>query len=337
MKLIRLFSIFLLAIISVACGDTESYTLDITIEGLGTRNVNLYIYTRGGLKTVSIPAVDGKLTYKSGSKEPVLVEFLTNERYSLGCLMVQNGETVKAHFAPGDNANISIEGNKVSRRLADFIAENATLIDSLQPAALNSAIESYVAENPDDEVSGILLSRYYDASLDPERTLETIRAVSPAARPAAIMGGMSELNNVNPDSLSEFTGIDMFTLDKGLLTFAPEDSLGVMLAVIQPGDGASHDSVIIDFNAAYDSLHSYLKLVELAVVADTVRLRALTDSIKPRYDIAWMPGGVANPTVRRFNIKNLPMIIVADSAGTILYRGESIQEGIVMFTVQNAK
>lgn len=328
MKIIRYLSILLLAIVSVSCGDSETYTLDVTIDGLGTRNVNLFIYSRSGLKSVSIPAVDNVLTYKSSSGEPVLVDLLTNDRRFLGCIMVGNGETVKAHFVPDNNGSTSVDGNKVSHRLYSFISDNAAYIDSAQPDKLNAAIEQYVKGNPDDIVSGILLSRFYDVVDDYSRPAELAALLSPEARPAAVMGGFSELINVNTDSLPPLTEISLMTSDKGLQTFSPGDGLGLML-VVSGADSEGRDSVVNRLNETFDTLKEQVRMVELVLAADTVRLnKLLTDSVKPKYDVAWMPGGVVSPSIRSLNIKQIPMYILADTVGAIIYRGTLLEDAV---------
>lgn len=332
MKLSRLLPVILLTIVVAACHDKDYYTLDVTIDGIGTRNVNLYIYSDNGLKTVSLPAVDNKFSYKSSTDAPVFIDFMTNDNRSLGFLMVENGDEIEARFAPGRASVTSIKGNEVSERLADFMSSHASLIDSLRPAELNSAIERYVSDNPDDIVSGIVVSRFYDATVDPEAARQLIERISPSARPVAIMGGYSTLANVVPDTTARLDSVSLYTIADGLKTFSPVDSLGLLVAVVGPDDVVPHDSTIVKINAARDTLKTRLKFVELALVADTAALRSLTDSIKPAYPIGWLPGGVANPEVSHLNIKQLPMIIVADSTGTIIYRGDSLEEGIEQFT-----
>ena len=78
MAMIKRINSLLLLIASLtllpSCGGRDDYKLDVTVEGLGTQSVSLYFYTRDGLRTISIPVVDGHLEYTSSSQNPVLIE-----------------------------------------------------------------------------------------------------------------------------------------------------------------------------------------------------------------------------------------------------------------------
>lgn len=325
-------SVSLASLVMPGCGNNETYKLTANIEGLGTQNVSLYFYTRSGLQSVSIPAIDGVLEYTGSSKEPVLIELITGNRRTVGYIMARNGETISAGYRLGDNSVTTVKGNKVSARLASFCADNAALIDSLRPAELNAAIEEYVTGHPSDLVSAILMSRLYDATLDPAHAGELLRSIDAASRPASVMAGMGEMINVLPDSTASLPELSLYCLDDTLRTFAPKDSLGLILAITAPGGELPHDSLAARLNAAYDTLSGRLILVEFMAASDTMQWRGQIDSVKPAYDYVWMPGGVASPAVMPLNIKSLPAVVGADSTGRIIYRGSSIDDAIRQFT-----
>lgn len=318
----------ILGLMATACSGRDNFKLEVEVDGLGTQSINLYFYTRAGLKSVSIPAVDGRMEYTSSSKEPVLIELTTGGRRTIGFLMAQNGQTVKAFYRPGDSSATEVSGNKTSKRIAEFYAANAALVDSVGGPQLNEAIGRYIAANPADEVSAILLSRLYDATIDPAEANRLLHSIDPSVRTASIMAGMSELINVFPDSAATTLAPLRLYCGDSVRTVAPRDTLGLILAIHSPMGSAAHDTVAARLNAAYDTLRKRVVMAELMTAADTVEWRAQIDSVAPRYTYGWLPGGIATPSLRGMNIKALPTFIAADSTGRILYRGPSLPQAI---------
>lgn len=318
-----------------SCGGRENLKITADIDGLGTQNVNLTYYTRSGLKTVSIPVVDGHLEYSYVSDEPLLIELTTGGGRLIGHLVAKNGQSVSAAYKLGDMSATTVKGDAVSKRLAEFCAANAAYIDSLNPQKLNGAIAKYVTENPDDQVSAILMSRYYDSTIDPAGASELLSGISASARPAAFVAGLSELLNVSPDSVATLTELTLYGRGDSLVTVAPHDSIGLLLAVSAVNDvRMPRDTAVARLNAAADSLKNRLAVVELIVAPDTAGWHEACRGAKTDYRIGWLPGGIASPAVRHLNIKSVPAVLVADSCGNIVYRGASLEEAVKQFTIE---
>ncbi|MBD5214110.1 MAG: hypothetical protein HDS75_04725 [Bacteroidales bacterium] len=331
MNWIKHITLFCLAAIAVSCGSSDSLEITVDIDGLGTQNVNLSYYTRSGFKTVSIPVIDGHLEYSYVSEETLLIEFTTANGRLIGHVVAKNGEKITAKFKLGDSSASSVKGNAVAKRLAEFCAANAAVIDSLDLEGLNQAIAKYVEAHPDDQVSTILMSRYYDATLDPDRAAELLSGIAAAARPASLAAGASELYNVGPDTVSLMPELSLYNKGDSLSKFAPKDSLGLLLAINAYDAAISRDSTVRMLNAIADSLKGYAQVVELLCAPDTAAWHALALEAKATYPVTWLPLGLASPAIRELNIKSLPTIVVADSCSNIVYQGASFDEAASYF------
>lgn len=331
MKCFKALTILCLTVILASCSKHDYLKLKVNIDGLGTQSVYLTYFTRAGLRTVSMPVVDDYFEYTYVSEKPILFELTTSGGRLIGHLMAKNDQTVKANFKIGDTSAASVKGDEASRRLAQFCAANAGAIDTRDHLSLNRAIENYVNANPADVVSAILMSRYYDSSLDPDRAARLVAAIDVSARPASLLAGLNELVNIFPDTLHLLPPLSLYTVRDSATSFAPHDSIGLLLAFTPADSPAPRDSVVRRFNHIADSLKSRLSVVELIVTPDTARWQDIVRSAEAGYPVAWLPGGIASPDVRSLNIKMLPMIVLADSASNIIYRGPSLEDALNQF------
>ena len=334
MKWIKPLIVLCLTAVFAGCGGSDGLKITVDIDGLGTQNVNLSYYTRSGLRIVSIPVVDGHLEYSYVSEEPLLIELTTSGGRLIGHLIAKNGQTVTAKYKLGDTSAASVKGDAASKRLAEFCAANAGYIDALQSDKLNEAIATYVISHPDDQVSAILMARYYDARPDPARAAELLSGIDASARPAAFVAGAGELFNVAPDSLRRLPELAFYSKGDSISRFTPHDSIGLLLAVTAYGGALPRDSVVAGLNAAADTLKGRIEVVELIAAPDTAGWHQLLREPETYYPVGWLPGGIASPVVRELNIKSLPMFVLADSCGNIIYQGASAEDAVNQFLTE---
>lgn len=309
------------ATLMASCGDNKVFTVDGTVDGLGTQNLHLIYESGEAVHSGSVTAVDSKFRFEGDAPEETVVEVFNNSRKLVGRFVAKNGDALKVELSTTDPLFLATSGNKTGDRLAEFLAEN-----SADDQTLRSAIERYVESNPAKPLSGILLAYYYAPAADYERALQLyslldygkmgsyVRSargllVREASQPAKL-GPVDLISNV--DSIKT---LKVAKRGKTLIVFDIESIIA--------------DSMV----AALDTI-ARLPGVEINFVRlapDTLTLYGSTRRLPKGANAFRSVGGVADSVLRPFAIKRLPLFVAADSTGEQIYRATLIDSIVKHF------
>ena len=189
-KLSRILSSIVCSLLLWGCGDSESFTIEGTVEGNATLNLRFLYYTNNTLVRGLTAARDGKFEYKGVATSPTILEILDNDYRLMGRLYVVNGERIECHLTRNAPNAIKVSGSEISERWADFLNKNN---EALSTAKANEIIEQYVSDNADDIVSTLLLLTSYDASSDALRADSIMSSLNPEVRPSTLVAGFNAL------------------------------------------------------------------------------------------------------------------------------------------------
>ena len=311
-----------------ACGGGDTFRINGEVEGMGTRSLKLYYYDGDRLKTGMATALDGKFQYEGRASRPVLIAVSTNQGTPIGYLMAENGDAITVKFFSGRPVMMEVSGNAASEKYASFVKENYNLVAAGASDSLNMAVEKFMAGNNRDMASAMVLALHYDLKNCPPRADSLLASLDPKARPSQITAGYT--------AMLQRAVTDTINLIKPLQMYTPGDSM----TTVNP---ANYDATLIMFYdnrdfftaAVKDSLNSIaadrkqkVAILNVSLAVDTAKWKKpLADSDIKGKEL-WMPGSVSSPALRQFGLEEVPAVVLLDSLGTVIYKGNSFDNAI---------
>lgn len=314
----------IVACLTAGCGDSDSFTIEGTVDGNANINLRFVYYANGALVKGLTAAREGKFEYKGVSPNPTIVEILDNDYRVMGRVYISNGDHIECHLIRNAPNDITVSGNDVSERWASFLNKNSSQLASAQA---NEAIEKYVASNPDDIVSTLLMVTSYNASTDAYRADSVMEMISTNARPAVLVDGFNSLLQrlVDESTVGNLAPITTLNKRDSLIDINPADA-PYSLIVLSDKNSGRQDSIVAALKRLNRrSLRKSLQLADIALDRDTTTWR---NSVRPdsaTWSQVWVAGSLASPGIDRLGVTRLPYFIVTDSSGRQLLRTNSVR------------
>lgn len=328
----RYFFAILLTIVLIgvaACGESDSFVIEGSIEGAEAQSVTLSYYAEGGLKTSTMSLAQGKFRFAGRSARPTLAVITAgpdNQRYAT--LIVSNGDRVTVKAKLDEPYATVVDGNSDSEAAANWVKENVKLLKDGNAALINRSIAEYVSKNPSKLSSTALLSAYFQ-SAGYESTADSLFSLlAPEVRTPEMTQNFNAV-------ISAFVGASVKDPIPFLTLYGRNDSMvyinpikhsATMLCFVDE-DKRGRDSVarvLRDLSGRYD--RKRLVAVELSTAADSASWRSSLGRDTVGWVQTWLPGSVAAAPVRRMGVSRVPYFIVADSSGAQIYRGPSVSQ-----------
>lgn len=331
---LRIIYLCLIALLAVSCGKRDSFKVECQTSPDLVRQLVFTYANAQGIRQVQKHLENGRTELEGQSKTPTLLTVSFADGTLIASCIVENGDKVKIHFdtdeeGSGAITDVSVKGNKSTKRLREFEAENDSLISLGFSPALSHAVTDYLKANPDDPVSTVLFLRYYD-SRDHEASADSLMMLlSPQARPATLLqnyGAITarQLNTSINDRLYSF---DMLSTTDSVVNIRFGRRRHTLLAFLPGRTSPERTSQLDSLRKLWpdrDSLH--LAVVEISLANDSAEWRAETALDSVGWRRAWLPGNVSSAPLRKLAIPRQPFYILVDSTGMQIYRGSSFEE-----------
>lgn len=325
---------FFLLIIFTGCGKNE-FNLEFNLGEDITENYNVTYYAtdlKGGLTVQAVASVrNGKCDLNGLTKRPTFIYITPRQSHYPLVILANRGEKINITGSERDPLSWDVVGNEINQELSQWRKENILLFSNNENDSVNSAVRTYVENNPGNPVSTILMLCYYDRRIN-EKEYSTLMA--------SLKGEAK-----NEDWLTMIGRSDQ--LIHQYFYPARLESL-IMRSVNENGDTLAIDNknpvFILFWQTGYterknmiDSLKVLKKqipdtsilIADVCVDIDSVAWRNAIrrDSIEPVKRL-WAPLGMNDPAIMKMKVSSLPFFIVLDSAGNQTYRGKELEEAI---------
>ena len=323
-NIVRLLTYLICTCVLWSCGDSDTFTIEGTVDGNATINLRFIYYTNGTLVKGLTAARDGKFEYKGVSTTPTVVEILDNDYRLMGRVYVTNGDRIECHLTRNAPNAINVTGNEISERWAEFLNKNANLLES---SDANLIIEKYITEHPDDIVSTLLMITSYDASNDAYRADSIMSIINPEVRPSVMVEGFNALlqrlvTSTATEPVSPISGISM---RDSLIEFNPA-AKKISIIVLSDAESGRRDSIVPALKRLHrKSLRSKLQIGDVCLDRDTATWHQSVRPDSAGWPQIWVAGALASPGIDRLGISRLPYFIVTDSTGNQVLRTPSIK------------
>lgn len=291
---------------------------EVTIEGLGTQNVRIIYTDDKAVNTATVTAIDSKFNFEAVATEETLFEIYSNARTLLGRFVATNGDNISLTLKASDPTYMKISGNKTSEQLARFLSENNGKTD------LNDAIARQVEKNPEQMLSAILMTFYYDFSGDTGEGARLTDMLTARTSFSALTRGNSRMLARLAEPQEKVGPIRLVSQADTARTFMP-DTLRPTLIWFDDGSAGINDSIC----ESLDSIGTgRFKAAHILVSTDTFGWRRSTSKLPKAVNRLFAPGGIASPGIYPLVITDLPFFIVTDTAAAQIYRGCSIHAAL---------
>jgi thiol-disulfide isomerase/thioredoxin len=327
MKLLRFSLLIMVAVLLAACGDSNKFKIHGTVANNATLNLRVVYFGDDNINNVLTAARDGVFEFEGNAPRGQLLEVLDNDYRVLARIYVQNGEEVKLKIDPQNPLQYTASGTAVNEAWTQWLADNAKTLNTRNAAAINDAVARYVKAHTDDVLSTLLLLTTYDTNVNPAQGQKLMASIKVDARPTYLVEGwVANLARAGEKmAKTKVMPITYVNMKDTLETYSPKKQNYTLLTFTNDNCGR-RDSIIDKLREIAKKYpnRKRLAIVDFSLENDTFTWRRSVRADSIAWTAAWGGGSVAGAGIERLGITALPFFIVADSAGTQLYRGTSI-------------
>lgn len=309
--------------ILASCGHSDSFRIKGTVDDGASLNIRLVYYADGAVRTGLTAATDGKFEFEGNSPQVAAVEVYDNDYRILARFLAKNGQDINLKINRANPFLSRADGNDENRLLTQFLNENA---DSLARSTIvrNRLIGGFVGSNPSSQASALLLATEFDASGERGKAEadSLLSLLTPEALALDIAIPFADLSSRKTDEDLHAKIFSVGYRTHGLAY----DSLDIRrrpLSFITFSDDAHGRTSVVDALREASSLGHGIAILDLSLDADTiVWIRAIRND-SATWTQGWLPGAISNKSASALAVPSLPYFIIADSAGSQLWRGSS--------------
>lgn len=255
-------------------------------------------------------------------------------------LYVERGDDFTISGDGSDPAAWHVDGNKLTRQLDEWRAENRDVIVKARSgreadiAPLCRAVESFVTSHPDDPAAAIILMAYYDRGYDPGRFSALMKSLRDDAADRKWIDMMAR-NDMPADEpaipaipkslvfATVATGCDTITpghlptlLYFGKASLQPYRDDIAKLRQLSRSSGDSASRIIANVSFEPDSMTRW----------HSVNVDSLQASVQ-----AWVPLGLSDSQIKQLGVRRIPYLIVIDRKAKAIYSGTDTDRAIETF------
>lgn len=255
-------------------------------------------------------------------------------------LYVERGDDFTISGDGSDPAAWHVDGNKLTRQLDEWRAENRDVIVKARSgreadiAPLCRAVDSFVTSHPDDPAAAIILMAYYDRGYDPGRFSALMKSLRDDAADRKWIDMMARNDmpadepaiHAIPKSLvfaTVATGCDTITpghlptlLYFGKASLQPYRDDIAKLRQLSRSSGDSASRIIANVSFEPDSMTRW----------HSVNVDSLQASVQ-----AWVPLGLSDSQIKQLGVRRIPYLIVIDRKAKTVYSGTDTDRAIETF------
>lgn len=309
-----------------SCGSEPEFRVRGEVEGLGTQNLRVTIYSGDAVGQLSAQAIDGKFQFETRAEEPVAGEIYTNAGVLMARFIAGPGDNLELRLSATDPAVFEADGNDATEELAGFMAENAGAIADGSEQALNAAVERFVVKHRKSLASPLVIAAYYSPEGNEKKLGEMLDGLDRKAKPMWLVEPLVEplLAGAAADT-ARVEGARLFGADGKGVMLTPKGAK-MMLMAFTDGDSRGADSVgTLLAVLSRERSDASLRLAEISFDPDTAEWkRSLKENEAPeRVESYWAIGGPATPGIERLSVGRVPYFVLVDSTGMVSLRTPS--------------
>ena len=336
--------LLLLTVILSSCSKNEfDIKFELTPSADGTYRAIYYASDpkKGWIVENVVNIQQGKAHLTGMVYNPCIVYLCRTSNAAQGLyLYVERGDDFTISGDGSDPAAWHVDGNKLTRQLDEWRAENRDVIVKARSgreadiAPLCRAVDSFVSSHPDDPAAAIILMAYYDRGYDPGRFSALMKSLRDDAADRKWIDMMAR-NDMPADEpaipaipkslvfATVATGCDTITpghlptlLYFGKASLQPYRDDIAKLRQLSRSSGDSASRIIANVSFEPDSMTRW----------HSVNVDSLQASVQ-----AWVPLGLSDSQIKQLGVRRIPYLIVIDRKAKAIYSGTDTDRAIETF------
>lgn len=336
--------LLLLTVILSSCSKNEfDVKFELTPSADGTYRAIYYASDpkKGWIVENVVNIQQGKAHLTGIVYNPCIVYLCRTSNAAQGLyLYVERGDDFTISGDGSDPAAWHVDGNKLTRQLDEWRAENRDVIVKARSgreadiASLCRAVDSFVTSHPDDPAAAIILMAYYDRGYDPGRFSALMKSLRDDAADRKWIDMMAR-NDMPADEpaipaipkslvfATVATGCDTITpghlptlLYFGKASLQPYRDDIAKLRQLSRSSGDSASRIIANVSFEPDSMTRW----------HSVNVDSLQASVQ-----AWVPLGLSDSQIKQLGVRRIPYLIVIDRKAKAVYSGTDTDRAIETF------
>lgn len=320
-KILYAACLLIIALLTTACG-SDNFTIEGQLDDAGTQNLRFVYLSGGKISSQWIPSVGGTFTMQGNSNELTVVYVYSSRMKFLTHVAIKNGETIKLRGKIADNYNIVSEGSETDTQWNTFIRNNAAAFSKKDNTATDKAIESFVKSNPGNVVSTLLLTCDYSGN----NFAALLESIEESAKPEQLTAlYTNELQNSTEKEI-KITALSLRDDNDSLVVMDTKDKAYNVLYFWYDSKDKRHDEYVSKLKSIKKDNQSKVSITDIYLNSDTSGWRKTLKKDSTEWKHYRTFAGAVDKSIESLNVKGMNFIIVADSTGNQLYRGQSAEE-----------
>lgn len=345
MKKISPFCIlFMLMVLLQGCVKNE-FALDFKLDASVSTTLRMVYYASdsktGWYMDQVAPVEKGVCESKCVTRNPTLVFlFLSSAKDPSLIVYAERGDRIEITGKGADPRGWSVGGNEINEDWTEWRLANLAALQSNDPAKINAAVEAYVNKNRDSELSALLLLTAFSRRHDEKLFSRLWNSLSEKARPEELVGLVGRSDRLSAGELGKAPDLGVLRLHvygDSLVEMKPSAAKATFLLFSRETDAGA--GIIADSMKNLISRYAGQNFARISFDSNSYSWSRLAreDSLENAL-YAWMPRAEASPEAMRLEVARTPWIVVADSKGTIAYRGDDASKAASAFrNIMNKK
>lgn len=310
-------------VIAVMCGckkENRPFKVKIALQGLGSQQVKVvYSGADGGIVDYWAKCENNAFEIEGTCSNPSLLMVYNKMNVPIIKLIVAGGDKLEVKGKILEPYNLKVEGSEMAKQYNDFLVRHKMEYQSTNSQALNTAIENYVKDNPKSIVSTALVMLDYSPN-DDTAIDKLLDKIDDSAKPESLMASYNLLKARSKKPTTKITSLNIFEQSSGDFQMAKIKGDKPSLIFFWDRDlGLSDRNKIIEEMKMIEP--SQAQLMDISLDIDSTGWYYATHQNNTSWKHYWAPSSMMNREIVSLQIDKIPTIIVTDSLGNQVYRG----------------
>ena len=327
MKIISIFRLVMFSMLLLLVGGcSNSFRIEGNIQNLGNQNLLFVWTTEDGVKNERRAATNNRFEFEGATNQPTLVMIYDAQNQLLAHLVMENGDHMKVRGDATQPYSTEVKGDDVNERWYEFIAQHRSQYKDFNREPLDNEIEKYVAQNPDDLLSTLLVMVDYSKLNNQLISKQLLNKIDKSAKPDWLMQSWERLVMKAPKTTVKITSLLLWENigDFGAITTNTAKATLLYLWV----NNSSHHKEMSPIKALAEECSDphQLQICDIYIDADTSSWRGYTQRDGSTWRHFWAPEGPLNSQLKPLAIHTTPLYVVTDSLGNVVYTGAEVTQ-----------
>ncbi len=309
----------LMAAVCAACGG-GAFKIEGHLSDAGTQNLRAVYLSGDTVISQWVPSVDGKFAIDGKADGLTVVYIYSSQMKLVAHVAVDNGDKVSVEGAIADNYNIAVEGTDINAEWNAFVRAHAADFKASRNDVTDKAIAGFIAKNPKNVVSTLLLTCDYSDLSSPEAQ-QLFKKIDKSAKPDRLMSLYSQFFTNGDLAAKKINALKLRNSQDSIVLVRTYDH-PVSVIYFWRDDDNNRRGDVSELKALYKG--SRVQVLDVCLDSDTLGWRRTVNADSTKWQHYRAIGGPVDKTIVDLNVKGSPFFIVADSTGTQIYRGSQI-------------